>query len=197
MRTLLLAAVAALALTACNQAGSGPALPRVQEGAQAPSQMTPQPGARQAQIDDATREALVANINEMLDAMQQRSGLSPAQGVADQIAPMQPGTDHRAVVDLAAGSSYVIVGACDGDCTNVDIELISMSTGGVVASDLLPDDFPVVNYTAAEGGQYMVRMLMQACSVAPCFAGARVLTAGAVAAPAPGAAQEGAANGDK
>ena len=38
------------------------------------------------------------------------------------------------------------VGACDADCNNVDIELISMTTCGVVAGDTLPDDYPVVNF---------------------------------------------------
>lgn len=176
---MILAAAAVLALAACNQ-NSGPALPRVQEGAVAPSTQTPQPGARQASDLEAQREGLIQNIDQMLDQMEQASGLTPAQGVADQIAAMQPGTDNRAVIPLNGGSSYTIVGACDGDCTNMDIELISMTTGGVVASDMLPDDFPVVNYAATENGQYMVRMLMQACSVAPCYGGARVLTGSAV-----------------
>jgi hypothetical protein len=182
MRQLILAA-AALALAACNQGGSGAPLPRLQDGAQAPSTQTPQPGARQAtNIDDATRQALLENIDEMLDGMTQQSGMAATEGVEDMVAPMQPGTDHRSVVTLNSGA-YTIVGACDGDCTNMDIELISMATGGVVASDMLPDDFPVVNYTVAENGQYMVRMLMQACSVAPCYGGARVLTNGAALQP--------------
>jgi hypothetical protein len=71
---------------------------------------------------------------------------------------------------------YRIIGACDGDCTNVDIELID-SRGGVVASDLLPDDYPVVSYTPSADGVFYARALMQACTVAPCFAGMRVLSA--------------------
>ena len=85
-------------------------------------------------------------------------------------------------MQLTAGTPYRIVGACDGDCTNVDIELISMTTGGVVASDMLPDDYPVVNFTPPANGQYIVRLLMQQCTVAPCYAGARVLQQGAGAA---------------
>jgi hypothetical protein len=42
----------------------------------------------------------------------------------------------------------------------------------------------VVNFTPPATGQYMIRSLMQACSVAPCYAGARVLTV--AAAPAGG-----------
>ena len=80
---------------------------------------------------------------------------------------------------MTANTSYVIVGACDGDCTNVDIELIDMTTGGVVASDMLPDDYPVVNFTPTADGQYMARLLLQNCTTAPCYAGARVVSSAA------------------
>jgi len=196
MRTLLLAAVAAFALAACNQQGTGPGLPQVQEGAQAPSTQTPQPGAQQARIDDETRTALIANINEMLDGMTQQSGMTRAEGIEDTIQPMQPSTDHRAVVSLNAGTGYTFIGACDGDCTNLDIELIDMTTGGVVASDMLPDDFPVVNFQPTANGQYMVRTLLQACSVAPCFVGTRALSVSAAAA-APAAPQQATGEGPK
>ena len=195
MRTLLLAAVAALTLTACNPGGAGPALPRVQEGAQAPSTLTPQPGTRQAQVDDATRDNLNAYIDNQLDQIQGATGMTPVEN-GEAIVPMQPGTDNRMVLALTAGTPYSFVGACDDDCTNVDIELISMTTGGVVASDMLPDDFPIVNYTPSENGQYMVRLILQTCTVAPCFAGSRALSGTAGGAPAadPAAAQEGAAS---
>lgn len=197
MRTMILAAVAALALTACNQGGGGPALPRVQEGAQAPSTLTPQPGTRQAQVDDATRTNLIAYINQQLDQIQGASGMTPVEN-GEAIVPMQPGTDNRMVLPLTAGTPYSFIGACDNDCNNVDIELISMTTGGVVASDMLADDFPIVQYTPTENGQYMVRLILQTCTTAPCFAGSRALSgvAGGAPAAAPAAATEG-GTGDK
>jgi hypothetical protein len=179
MRNMMLAAAAALALAACNQAGSGPQLPPVQPGAQAPSTLTPQTATQQAEITTEVRQQLTANIDSMLDQMQTQSGMGVLTGFTDEIVTMQPGTDHRQLVNLTANSGYTFVGACDGDCTNFDIELIDMSTGGVVASDMLPDDFPIVNFTPSANGQFMIRSIMQACSVAPCFAGARALTAGA------------------
>lgn len=183
MRKMMLAVAAALALAACGQGNSGPALPRVQNGAQAPSTLTPQPATQQAQITDEVRQQLTANIDSMLDQMQTQSGMSTLTGFTDEIVTMQPGTDHRQVVGLAANTGYTFVGACDGDCTNFDIELIDMSTGGVVASDMLPDDFPIVNFTPNANGQFMIRSIMQACSVAPCFAGTRALTGAAAPAP--------------
>ncbi len=188
IRNFVVAAAAIMALAACNQQGSGPALPQVQAGAQAPStQARPETTPQRAQIDDATRTQLVANIGEQLDAIAQNfaAGMSAVEGTTDQIHALEPSTDNRWLIDLTANQPYTFVGACDGDCTNVDIELISMSTGGVVASDMLPDDYPVVQFTAPANGQYMVRTLLQNCSVAPCFVGSRALTQVPGAAEAP------------
>ncbi len=108
-------------------------------------------------------------------------GLAPAAGLSDEVTGLQPGTDHRWQVSLSGGVNYRIIGACDNECSNLDIELIDASTGGVVASDLLPDDFPVVNYSPPANGNYIVRIMMQTCTIAPCFAGARILSGGGAA----------------
>jgi hypothetical protein len=175
-------ALAALALAACGQQqGSGPPLPRLQEGAQAPTVLTPgEGGTEQSTVSEEVRQQLIAQMTDYLNQANQQfaPGMTPPEGMTDQIVPMQPGADHRWVVSLTGGSPYMFIGACDGDCSNVDIELIDMSTGGVVASDLLPDDFPVVQFTPPANASYMVRLMMRACSVAPCYAGARVLTGG-------------------
>jgi predicted small lipoprotein YifL len=172
----LIAAAAVLALAACNQ-GSGPDLPKTQEGAQAPSQQTAST-AQQATITDEVRQQLIQNIGDQLSQFQSQAAPNAprAEGLVDEIIPLQPGTDHRWQVNLTGGTAYTILGACDGDCTNVDIELIDVRTGGVVASDVLPDDYPLVTYTPAANGQHIVRIMMQTCTVAPCYAGARVLT---------------------
>lgn len=178
MRRMMLAAVAALTLAACGQAGTGPSLPPVQAGAQAPSTQTPQPGVQQGNVTDEVRQQLITNIGQQLDQFSQNfgAGSTRPEGMNDEIVPMQPATDHRWNVTMTANTAYTIVGACDGDCTNVDIELISMTTGGVVASDMLPDDYPVVQFTPPADGQYMVRTLLQNCSVAPCYVGSRALS---------------------
>ncbi|MBL8543331.1 MAG: hypothetical protein JNJ63_05935 [Hyphomonadaceae bacterium] len=184
MMRMALAAMAAFALCGCDQlsqltgGGSGPPLPPVRQGAQAPmTQTRPTGQVQQANVTAEVRQQLIANIGQQLDSIGQQfaAGMAPPQGFTDQVQPMQPGTDHRFQIDLTAGTPYVFIGACDGDCTNVDIELIDVSTGGVVASDVLPDDYPVVQYQPQANGRYIVRLLMQTCTVAPCFAGARAL----------------------
>jgi hypothetical protein len=182
MRHPLMAAAAALALAACGQlgvgGGSGTDLPQVQAGAQAPMQLPPVTApAQQADLTAEQRTQLEQLVAGYLNNIQQQfgQGLAPAPGFADRVAGMQPQTDDRWVVDLVGGTPYRILGACDNECSNMDIELIDMNTGGVIASDVLPDDFPVVDYTPTANGRYMVRMIMQTCTVAPCYAGARVL----------------------
>jgi hypothetical protein len=177
---LWIAAAAAVALAACGQGGggSGTDLPPVQAGAQAPMQL-PAVSAppQQAQLTSEQRTQLEQLVAGYLNNVQEQfgQGLAPAAGFSDHVAGMQPSTDDRWVVDLVAGTPYRIIGACDNECSNMDIELIDMNTGGVVASDVLPDDFPVVDFSPTANGRYMVRSIMQTCTVAPCYAGARIL----------------------
>src|SRR5215470_11121845 len=131
----------------------------------------------QQDLSGAQREQLVALVGAYLDDVQQHfaPGLEPAAGLSDEIAPIEQGADHRWRIELVGGASYRIIGACDNECSDVDIELID-SSGAVVASDTLPDDYPIVDHVPTANGAYVVRMIMQRCSVAPCFAGVRVLT---------------------
>ncbi|MGD9978961.1 MAG: hypothetical protein AB7H66_12090 [Hyphomonadaceae bacterium] len=176
MRQLWMAAALAAALAACGQGADGPPLPPVKAGATPPSTQSPASPTQQAQVTDEVRQQLIAQIGQFLGATQQQFAAGSHQVGSDTIVPMQPGRDHRFITNLTAGQTYGFIGACDGDCTNVDIELISMETGGVVANDMLPDDFPIASYRPPANGQYMVRLLMQACSTSPCYAGVRTIS---------------------
>ncbi len=183
MRQLWVAGVVALMLAACGQGADGPALPPVKAGATPPSTQSPASGTEQTQVTDEVRQQLITMIGQQLGQLQSANAPNYAPVGNDTIVPMQPGRDHRFVVDLTGGTEYGFIGACDGDCTNVDLELIDMSTGGVVANDMLPDDYPIFGFTPPANAQYMVRLLMQACTRAPCYAGARVVSNGAGAPP--------------
>ncbi|ANP45929.1 hypothetical protein [Candidatus Viadribacter manganicus] len=183
MRQFLIAAAAACMLAACGAGADGPPLPRVQAGATPPSTQSPGSPTQQAQVTDEVRQQLIAQIGTQLGQLQGANAGNYTQVGSDTIVPMQPGHDHRFIVDLTAGTEYGFIGSCDGDCSNVDLELISMETGGVVANDMLPDDYPIFPYTPTANGQYMVRLLMQACTTSPCYAGVRIVSNGANAAP--------------
>lgn len=177
IRKLMLAAAACVALAACNQ-GSGPPLPQGDPNAlNAPSEQNSAPPQGQAMLSAEERTQLEQLVRSYLDEAVRRSGqgFGPAAGFGDEITSLQPGTDHRWQINLVGGTNYRVLGGCDNECENLDIELID-STGAVVASDMTPNDFPVVNFRPASNGSYIVRIMMQTCTVAPCYAGARVMS---------------------
>lgn len=128
---------------------------------------------RQANLsaeDHAQLQQVVANY---LDNVQKNFG-PDMNNAGQELASLQPGTSYDWGVSLEAGVRYRIVGACDNECSNVDIQLVD-SGGSIVAQDVLADDFPVVDFTPNAAGAYQVRMLMRTCTFAPCYAGARLL----------------------
>ncbi len=139
--------------------------------ADAPSMM------RQATVTDQQEIELRQLVGRYLDATQNQygAGMVAAPGFQDGIADLQPGGDARWQLHLQAGTPYRIIGACDNECSNVDLELIDAS-GAVVASDVLPDDYPIVDHTPAEAGIYQIKVMMMTCTLAPCYAGARILS---------------------
>ena len=183
MRTWMMAAAAVVMLAGCGQlgGGNGVALPAPQAGVQAPSvQARPTGSVEQVNISDSNRQEVIANLTDLLNQAGEHfaTGFTPPQGFTDQTASLQPGTDYHWQFALHANTEYRFLGVCDVDCSNVDIEVID-GRGGVVASDMLPDDYPVVSFTPPTDGTYYARLLMQSCTRAPCYAALRVVTAGA------------------
>lgn len=185
IRTLI-ASLAVLTLAACGAdqtktaAGGGMGSTAQDSGGPRapdhPSQSRPpQTETRQLTITDENRAMVEANIRSMLDQLTAASGASASPGTQDVLAAIQPAADHQFPVNLTAGTAYTIVGVCDADCNDVDLELLNGQTGEVVASDLLTDDVPVVRYTPAADAAYFVRIILKTCEQAPCYVGARVL----------------------
>ena len=173
IRKSLIAALA-VALSACG----GPTGPRA-PAHPSQSQATATGETRQVQISAENRAGVENNIRDLLTqaAGQFAAGAVPIPGVEDVLTAIQPGTDHQYQVALTGGTAYVFVGACDADCSNVDLELLDGGTGAVVGSDLLDDDYPVVQYTPASNANYFVRIILRTCTQAPCYVGARGLQA--------------------
>jgi hypothetical protein len=73
-------------------------------------------------------------------------------------------------INLFAGNTYRITGACDGDCQDIDLVLLN-EDGTELDSDLLVDDVPVLNYTIKATGPYSIRVIMAQCKEDPCYFG--------------------------
>jgi hypothetical protein len=86
---------------------------------------------------------------------------------------LRAGEDEEFELDLEGGKTYIIVGVCDGDCTDLDMALTT-SGGEDVDSDFETDDVPMVMVEVARGATYNLKVQMAACSVEPCAFGVGV-----------------------
>jgi hypothetical protein len=68
------------------------------------------------------------------------------------------------------GTSYVITGACDEDCTDLDI-VVEDANGNVMTSDEADDDLPFVEFSPNRSGSYTVNVKMYTCVEEPCYFG--------------------------
>jgi hypothetical protein len=76
-------------------------------------------------------------------------------------------------VQLQGGYTYKIIGFCDQDCDDVDLE--ATLDGKDVDSDLLTDDYPILDFVAATTGRYTIKVTMASCKANPCFWGFGIL----------------------
>ncbi|HEX8906703.1 MAG TPA: hypothetical protein VF771_17765 [Longimicrobiaceae bacterium] len=77
------------------------------------------------------------------------------------------GESEMVEVRLDIGTLYQIMGACDNDCTDLDLTLYN-SAGNEVDSDLQVDDYPVVSVEPGRTATYRIKVTMARCSAEPC-----------------------------
>ena len=76
-------------------------------------------------------------------------------------------------LNLNANRTYKIWGVCDGDCEDMDLELVDLY-GNQIAVDAASDAQPVLSPSLRGTGQYQLRVKMYDCSVEPCKVGIQV-----------------------
>lgn len=181
-KVLVCASLAALA--ACAPAGD-----RAPKHA---SQSRPGPtSSTQLVLTDEMRAGSEAYVKAQLQMVTQLITQNAANPVivGESWAMAQPAQDHQFAIEFAAGKTYAVLGVCDGDCGDVDLEVLDGQTGAVLGSDLEEDDFPVVVFRPEESGRRFVRLILKACRYAPCMIGGRVLEVPADAVPVQPAAK--------
>ena len=99
---------------------------------------------------------------------------SRVPSVPDVLTGVNLGGEHVMQVALRGGQNYIFIGACDNECNNVDLVLQDAS-GAVIDSDVLEDDYPVVQVTPPANSVYTLRIQLKTCTIAPCYVGARLL----------------------
>ncbi|MGV9009331.1 hypothetical protein [Brevundimonas sp.] len=170
-------AVSVLALSACGNAEEKAKTESDRPNAEGltAAEIAARATTQQASMTPAEREEFRQGMVTMLDQVGENraEGHIRVPGVDDQIVAMQPLQAHTFTAPMTAGKPYLIFAVCDGDCKVVDLTLLD-SAGAEIKTDTDSGDFPVLDFTPTTNGTYSVRMKMTECSVAPCYAAARV-----------------------
>jgi hypothetical protein len=87
---------------------------------------------------------------------------------------LNDGREEAIRVSLNAGTSYLIVGVCDEDCSDMDL-ILTDATGRSLAQDILDDDSPVLTIEIIRSGGYDLTVRMPDCSANPCGYGVAIM----------------------
>jgi len=121
----------------------------------------------------AFQDAWESQVNELLDrAGQVLEGRFTPTGYQKSGSLDEDG-DERTTVRIAGRGEYAIIGVCDGDCSDLDLEVYDAS-GDSLDSDYLEDDFPVLKFSAGSATSVSVQASMASCSAEPCRYGFRL-----------------------
>ncbi|MBC7768816.1 MAG: hypothetical protein H7124_08510 [Phycisphaerales bacterium] len=105
------------------------------------------------------------------------AGYAAERTVPDLITPLELGRPYLWSVYLLAGVNYRVYGACDDDCSDLDMEIYG-ADGDFAERDDARDDTPYVQITPASTGRHYVRLWLYACAAEPCYIAARVVSGG-------------------
>lgn len=87
---------------------------------------------------------------------------------------LRQGGTETLTFNVTPGRAYSAVGACDGDCNDVDLTVRDGTRE--LASDLLTDDAPIVEFKGPPSGRVTMTVSMAHCSIAPCGYGVRLFS---------------------
>jgi len=84
-------------------------------------------------------------------------------------------SEERLTFNLKKGMTYAIVGVCDEDCSDIDLELYD-ENGNSISVDRGSDDYPIVEVTPARTGQFSLEVDMYSCSASYCYYGISIFS---------------------
>lgn len=123
-----------------------------------------------ASAQDATGAALVDYVFSELEA---QFGIAPASRATGRLAA---GASTTGTFTVTSGAAYIVIGACDEGCSDIDL-VVRDSSGNEVGRDEEDDDAPMVVIPAGSGGRYTFEAQMVTCT-SNCHFGVRAYNAG-------------------
>ncbi len=133
-------------------------------------------GGANMQVVGNVNEGFPDQLDTYLDHYQQEMAPNARQaGQRDVITGLQAGGEYRwNLGTLRRGQTYVILGACDQDCTDVDL-FLEDGSGTQIGQDTATDDYPIITVTPGRDGPFTARIALVNCSVEPCYVAGRLL----------------------
>lgn len=122
---------------------------------------------------DVTAQNVYAEqVQSYLDEIESRALTGGFDLEGEAVGWMLDGADGGTAIRLPAGY-YVAVGACDDDCSDIDLSITLLDTQEELDTDREMDSFPVVAFTLDETTDVLIGFAMPDCGTARCYAGYR------------------------
>jgi hypothetical protein len=115
------------------------------------------------------QDIIASQLDEAVNIMNGNGFAAADEPVLGQLAQ---GGDEEFELELDAGSNYVVVGVCDGDCKDLDLVLTNGS-GDEVTADRELDDVPMLAIED-QSGTFVLTVSMATCETSQCRYGVRV-----------------------
>jgi hypothetical protein len=122
------------------------------------------------------RATVLAQLDTVARPLVQ-NGFRPEPAVFDRqavVGALAKGATSMMEVTLVGGVNYFIAGACDEDCSDLDLRIFAADNTTPVAEDTADDDAPMLNFKAPRSGRYMLAVDMAECKESMCYYGYRV-----------------------
>ena len=112
---------------------------------------------------DKYEDQVRSNLQDRYDYWHNRDGGWTQLPDLRDIGLLDNGKYITVTYTLLKGNSYKIMGACDNECTDLDLELRD-DNGNLIQLDNASDDIPVVEVTPRRDGKFTVKVSMRDCS---------------------------------
>ncbi|MEM1271776.1 MAG: hypothetical protein AAGI08_17135 [Bacteroidota bacterium] len=122
-----------------------------------------------AQTAEEYVEQLLVQLDAAADVFEEE-GFLPVMADGDVL---EQGESQLYTVTLEEGISYLLLGVCDEDCSDLDLELYD-GYDNLISEDDMEDDAPVVDVFVKQSGDFTLKVTMYACSENPCYYGVGV-----------------------
>lgn len=125
-------------------------------------------GAGVPALAQNSHQDLVNNLLDAAEGLARNNGYNSTHSRYN--GQLNEGQEKSVTLDLDAGTSYMIIGQCDSDCSDVDLWLYD-ENNNLIDEDVLVDDTPIVEVTPIRNARFTIRARMVTCKVEPCYYG--------------------------